>query len=86
MNLNIIVLGVMDAFSNLILVFFSPRVGRRNLLVSTFLVTAGALLTSSILQRFSVVQELVQTFTFIAKFTASMAYAVIYIYTAELFP
>ena len=86
LTVNIILLGLMDSFANLMLVFITPRFPRRLIGFCTFTLSGAFILLVGLLHFFDFSSEYVQAFTLLGKMSVSMAFSTVYIFTGELYP
>ena len=80
------IFGVMDTGSRLVLITFSSKVKRKYSVAGTYALCGIVLLASAVCQIYDVAPNAALALTFLGKFFISMNYALIYLYTGELYP
>ena len=83
---NMIIFGAMDTVSCLVLMSFNGKVRRKFSMAGTYSLCGLVLLSSAIFQIYGLDPKTALALTFLGKFFISMNFALIYLYTGELYP
>ena len=84
--ISMMIFGALDTLSALILIAIASRVTRKHSMTGTYSLCGLVLLSSAIFQIYGLDPKTALALTFLGKFFISMNYALIYLYTGELYP